>query len=952
MINWNFQQRFIFLSILPLAIFAFLLSVFFISKQFNYIEDSLTIRGNLIAQQLAVASTFPITNNNIDSLKPIVNSAVSENDVNAVTIINMTGSVVFRTQNDDESSTESLSHPIQKDNLLFMKPIPSLPVLEHSIKGDNSKPLNTILSKKESVSDDEDIIGWVIVELTRTNMRALQQSSYIDSGIISLLVLLFSSLLVFRISKKITKPILMISETASQIEKGIFDINIHTGATGELATLEQNINNMACSLKRSHEELQEKIDQATTDLLVSLQLVEQQNKQLIVARQQALLASKVKSEFLANMSHEIRTPMNGILGFVKLLKKSNLSVEQLDHILTIEKSANNLLHIINDILDISKIEAGKISLQNEDYNLRQCIEDVVSILAPSAYEKNLNLVSMIYSDVPLSLHGDLSKIRQILINLIGNAVKFTEHGDIVVRTMLEDVYGDQVNIRINVSDTGIGISEKDQHRLFSTFEQADNSSTRKYGGTGLGLAISKTMVKLMQGNIGVESKLNEGSTFWFSFVHNQAPAFIEDSIAELNENSAISGYKVVFFDENTASQLSIKHLLESWGLVVQLSESYDGLCESIKNVEDTAPFDLVLLGLSHMESIDPNIKLRLQTIKTLTQSHIITLVNSVEPKVLENLTTIGANTSISKPLKYSETFNTLFSILAPNKSIMKFKNLQYANKELSLNELITPVKENKSDSNMLLSGIKVLITEDNEINAKLVNTVLIDEGAQTTVTQNGALAVKELSSSAYDIVLMDIQMPVMNGVEATKIIRNTKNKNQHIPIVALTADAMPADQDTFISAGINDILIKPVSEEYLIKTILKLVNINQLQKKEMGIEDNVNDVETNKNKLLEMASKISKTKNLTQQLYEMLIKELPVIQDALKKAFVSADFENLEDHVHKLHGATSYCDVPELKSAVQKLERATKRRDQVEVEENLKLVNIKIDLILNDLTRS
>jgi len=932
MINWNFQQRFIFLSILPLAIVALLLFSFFVLKQFNHIEESLTTRGNSITQHLAVASYYPIKSNDIDLLEPIVNSALNEMEVNSVTIINSSGSVIYRIQRDGEAATaDSTVQPHQDDHLLFMKPISNQPVLAPSIELDSSGTLNTILEKNKSFTGDKKIIGWVIVELTRNDMRMLQKFSFIDSGVITLLALLFSSALVFRISKKITKPIVLISEAASQIEKGNFDINIQTEATGELATLEQNINNMAQSLKRSHEELQEKIDQATTDLLSSIQLVEQQNKQLISARQQALLASKVKSEFLANMSHEIRTPMNGILGFIKLLKKSKQSGEQLDHILTIEKSANNLLHIINDILDISKIEAGKISLQNEDYNLRQCIEDVISILAPSAYEKNLNLVSMIYNDVPLSLHGDLSKIRQILINLIGNAIKFTEQGEVVVRTMLEDEYADHVKIKINVSDTGIGISEKDQHRLFSTFEQADNSSTRKYGGTGLGLAISKTMVNLMQGDIGVESKLNNGSTFWFSFVHNEASAPVENGNAVMDELSAISGYKVVLFEENSASRLSIKHLLESWGLVIQISKSYDDLCKMIRHVENTAPFDLVILGLPHDESSHSKLKEKIQTIKTLTQSHVITLVNSIDSNILKNLKSFGANTCISKPLKYTETFNTLFSILAPNKSILKFKNLKYSKNN----------RESKPDTTLALSGIRVLIAEDNEINAKLVNTILSDAGAQTTVVENGALAVQELNSSAYDIVLMDIQMPEMNGVEATKYIRSGNQKNQHIPIVALTADAMPADRETFISAGINDILIKPVNEEYLINTILALVtntqlNNNAIINKNISIEDSLNCSGTDNRK-----------DNLTQELFEMLIKELPEFQDALKKAFVSSDFENLENHVHKLHGATSYCNVPDLKSAVQKLERATKQRNPKEVEEYLKLVNSKIDSILN-----
>ena len=219
---------------------------------------------------------------------------------------------------------------------------------------------------------------------------------------------------------------------------------------------------MAESLRQSREQLQEKVDQATSDLLSSIQVVERQNKELSEARQEALLASRVKSEFLANMSHEIRTPMNGIIGFTKLLQKTNPTNEQSDYIKTIEKSANNLLSIINDILDISKIEAGKVTLKGEQYNLRTCVEEVTALLAPLAYEKNLNLVSMIYNDVPLQLHGDASKLRQIFTNLVSNAIKFTEVGDVVVRIMLEDETNDDVTLKVMVTDTGIGINQKDQ----------------------------------------------------------------------------------------------------------------------------------------------------------------------------------------------------------------------------------------------------------------------------------------------------------------------------------------------------------------------------------------------------------------------------------------------------------------------------------------------------------
>ncbi|MDH5801369.1 MAG: hypothetical protein OEZ68_11250 [Gammaproteobacteria bacterium] len=426
MIKLTIQQQFFTLSLVPAGLIVVVLGGIYSYQESEHLDHQLSLRGETLARHIASASSYGLAAKDIAILQPITQSAANEQDVVSVTLTNTDGSILLRSPGKKRSHSKALSD----ESVFFMKPI-YIPVSHFP-------------------SEDITPIGWSIVEFSRAGVSA-QKFTVIAFTTSTSAVLFFACyLLVSYFNRKVTYPISTISDAAKMISNGNLELTFDSGAHGELLALEQSIKNMAASLKRSRDELKKEVDQATTDLLSSIHMVEHQNKELAVARQQALLASKVKSEFLANMSHEIRTPMNGIIGFIKLLKKSSPSPEQLDLIQTIEKSSDNLLTIINDILDISKIEAGKVRLQNNHYNLRNCVEDVLSLLMPSVYDKNLDLTCMIYNDVPLAIKGDETKVRQILTNLLGNAIKFTKRGDIVVRVMLDDSYDDKAVIKISV----------------------------------------------------------------------------------------------------------------------------------------------------------------------------------------------------------------------------------------------------------------------------------------------------------------------------------------------------------------------------------------------------------------------------------------------------------------------------------------------------------------------
>jgi two-component system sensor histidine kinase BarA len=939
MLNWNIHKRLLFYSFVPLTIIASLLAAFFISEMIADSNANLDTRGHALARHLATASTHGVASNQPDKLNPIITTMMQEPDVLSATIIDNSGAVVNREQDPGHASHLKPTIDIGPDenHLIFMQPI----IVDNS--------------EASPGTNNNNVIGWAIIEMSKTPSRAQQFITSRKIILVTLGLILLSGILIFALSAHITKPIIALTGAANEIEKGNFDIYIKTGAGGELQGLERSLNNIAVASKNSRIQLQERIDRATNDLLNSLQIVERQNKELTEARQQALLASRVKSEFLANMSHEIRTPMNGILGFIKLLRKTSLNSEQQDHINTIEKSANNLLGIINDILDISKIEAGKIKLQSVDYNLRECIEDVIALLAPSAHDKQLNLVSLIYNDVPLELLGDETKLRQIITNLVSNAIKFTQQGHIIVRTMLEDEYDDHIKIKVSISDTGIGISQKDMHRLFSTFEQIDPSSTKKFGGTGLGLAISKTLAELMQGEIGVDSQPGQGSTFWFSFVHKRSTvAKPESKKKSLATTNPIRGFKALYYEPSNETAMAHKHLLENWGLDVTSVRMFPDLIREIENTETLAPYDILILGLSHKECHAEQIAEHINRIRTITQTSILALANSVETKTLDRIRQQGVQACLPKPIRYHDFYLALSSLLTPDTRLLSLGNKPANLQDETTTEPDTTRHEQQTNR---LDGLHILVAEDNKINAKLIKTILSQLGARVTIASNGKQAIDIFAKHEFDLILMDIHMPELNGLETTRRIREQESPDQHTPIFALTADAMPDDQENFRVAGMDEVLIKPFDEQQLLQYINKYItHMHESATAQAtatpktddagGDELPQTDAPTKKPEKPEKPDPGRQTRILSAQLYHTLIDELPEYRHRINEAFHNREFDRLQEVAHKLHGHTSYCNVPMLKSVVQLLERAARGGKAEEIRKCLLSVNDEITLLI------
>ena len=882
----------ILLTVVPTTLISLVVASYLSYSRYSELDQFIYQRASSIISPLAISSVEPLLAKKRDSLRTLIGfSHRSQSDI-------ITSIAIFTVNN--QVFVTSAYHG---DTLAMrIKTGQSLPKrIQYEDYGDYLIYRAPIIDEFTTQTSDDtlgsSIIGYIAIHIDKSTIRYAQQQLLITVFFILLTGFIISALFAYKLINSVTRPISSMVLAIDRIREGKIDSRISGQLVGELNFLKNGINTMAQSLGTYQDEMQRSIDQATIDLRESLEQFEIQNVELDIAKRKAQDANKVKSEFLANMSHELRTPLNGVIGFTRQVLKTPLSDTQRDHLQTIERSAGSLLSIINDILDFSKLDAGKMIIEKIPFSIRESIEETLTLLAPSAHKKNIELSLRVSPQLPDSLIGDAMRIKQVMVNLANNAIKFTDKGSVDIKIEGHVIGKNRYKIRVTVQDTGIGISDQQKNSIFQAFGQGDKSVTRIYGGTGLGLVISQRLVSEMHGGIGFESIENEGSTFWFTFQCeiNPIPAL------QLSAPESLVGKAILYYERHTASRLATSEILAGWQMKTTCISQRSDMNELLANKKLLSSFDFALIGHDAKPSALNEVKKFIFILKDIIPS-IHLAINSNSPSLHEALISSGAKTCLSKPV----TVQRLSKTLAPT-TTREISNL------IAVSEQKVP--------------IKVLAVDDNDANLKLINELLLEQVTDVIIANDGAQAVELCRHEKFALIFMDIQMPVLDGISALALIRQ-QTLNEHTPIIAVTAHVFGEEKDKLLDNGFNSFITKPIDEAMLHHSIYEYCDSTLLAYHPKLVAPKLRPTQDSRPKIIDWKLALQRAGQkqlLAKDMFIGLVNSLPESKANISEALISQDIEQLKVLIHKLNGACCYSGVPSLGKVTHDLETELKR---------------------------